>query len=307
MKDILKIWILILSAMSLAGCNDDIFIDRVDLPEMTEVKLLPEGDDHTMIIPVKGLRSWGIENAEPSEYMTYYGPGGVVGPDSPASELTSIWFEDFHSAFGVSINGNYLYFNNLYNCTGKDENITVFLRYEDGTRFVNFYIPAGEKLKVDWVSYFGNGFDVTPDVETSVNTVTYANNSSETVRVYVMPYKSTPAKAFLSADEPWVKDIEVEMSLPVLFDDSWGLHSDGFILNCDTPYEYKSINSDMRVPRDIPAETEVKVVKSVSYSKVLCRGEMYIRNPYTDDVFVSAFTLTTLYPVSYEIKIEKED
>ncbi len=291
----------------MVGCNDEIFVDKISLPDKTEVMLQPSEGDHVMLIPTEGLIWWGLENAEPSDYLNYYGGGGIAGPDSPATELTTISYEDFHTAYSISINGNYLYFYNYYNCTGMEENITVILKYADGIKSVLFHIQGGEKLEAEWTRYFGNDIIAAPSPEKKISEIDYENSTEETVRVYVMPYKNAPARAVVSPDEQWVGGLELKLALPMLLNDTWVLNDDNYVLKCSVPYEYEPFRGDLKVPLDIPAGTAVRIKSTVSYSEVKERGEMYVRNPYTNDLFASTFTLTTLYPVSYEIKVEKRD
>ncbi len=300
-KRLLYIFIIICS-LAATSCNSDIFIDKADIPEVSDYTIEGSGGSLTLIISRKGLKHVNMfDEISGNSELTYYGKNGeVLSSDSPASEIESISLVNDLRSFGVGFHGDYLYFTSYYNCTDEDSKATLRLVYDYGERVINFSITQSEPIQLLFASY-NTDMEITPDIEKVARRFTFNNKGTTQQSISFQPLSSTPARALIEPKDAWAKNLNLELPLPVYYFDEWMLHSYDCRTESFTWIEYPAMDAGKTVRIDVPANSSVTVVTIVNYAKVVIKGEINARNPVLDYQLSTPFTCTAFYPVSYEI------
>ncbi len=298
--------IIALIAAALTGCNGDIFVDGEELPEETGKIIEGDHGHFSLALSRKELKKVIIEHtAEDAEYFRYYGEESrPVPPDCPASELRQIDFENGLQMFTLSLSGDILDFRSYYNCSGRDNSVTVRLEFDYGVKYIYIVILPGKQLEPIFTDYdSGSKFDVTDNFDRVTRTISYTNDGPIPQTVYVQPYINARAQSQVMPDESWAKGISLDMPLISYFDGHWGLMESADV-HLGSVYLPPVWEKDLKVKIEIPANSSVRIVSTVNYSQATGRGKILMRNPSADTNFDLPFTSTTIYPVSYDIRIE---
>ncbi len=298
----------ILCIILFVGCNNDIFVDKSELPEITYVQLDSDDDSVSLIIPVDGLQHVRIDNISSADTsLKYYDANGHEIPAySPFSEIYEILFDNVLCSYALAFSGDYMYFRNYYNCTGKESHFVVRLEYEYGDKVIDFCMAAGKKLEVLMAQY-DSDFERTSYVEEKHQTFTVVNDSPLAQRCECYPYKDAYATALIEPKEAWAKYIELEMPLPILLGDEWWLQDGDFYVTCNEPFNYPCAQNDKLVMIEVPAHSKVKITLTVTYGKVFATGVIEFVNPVENYLLPTDFTCTAIYPLSYDIQVENEE
>lgn len=302
--------------LATAGCNDYVFVDSSPLPDETEIKVEGSEGYAEVLIDTDGLLGLQLQNPCDSLYLTYLDKNSNPIPlDSPISEVAGINYYDVWREFNVRIYGSYLNFYSYFNCTGEECRVVVLLFYAEGdttttdmevrTKKVTFIVGAGPRLEEGFVDY-GNNPQIVPDSTYSQTTI-YRNDTPETQRVWLYPYRDIPATAMIEPTEKWAEGAEVNMPLPLFWHDEWWLHDDDYHPTLGTPFKYEPNDADMPATVEVAPNTTVKITRIISFTKYSNKGKIDFFNRVTQQWTSTDFKCEVIYPTGYKLTVEPEN
>lgn len=296
--------------LMMTSCNSGVFISEIKLPDNSNIVLDGEGGYYPLIIPREGLKRIYLEKrAEDAEYIHYEGIDGMdADENTPVSQLEGIYFENPILDYSLGLSGDVLYIHTHYNCSGESKHVRVFLEYETATKTIDIEIEKGRDLQ-----YLFNDHEdeikVESDVKTEVSTLTYKNGSNTTQWVNLMPYKDSHAYVTVSVEEPWAVGLKVPITVPLAIGNNsqWGYVDLHTLITFGAVNDIEVMDRDYTVPVFIQPGQTVQIKCTVYYSSGTSCGEVLFVNPvYGRDVLTNT-VVTTLYPVRYELAVERID
>lgn len=298
--------LIILSMITLSGCNNDIFIDSPDIPDSMQDIIEGDGGEAEFTIPTKGLERISLDiYSENQKYCHYYNAKGEeISDKSPASEVSRILFETDYCKFEVLRKGKKIVFRSICSAISSEDHETIRLEYSHGVRFIYLVILPGKPLKLMAVNY-DTPLSVTDNAQVKTTHTTVNNDGPLPTRVNVMPYAGENASVMVvpESDGPWAGyHRTVTMDVPFYQDGEWGMKEIAD-LQPGTKAYFLHPDRFMEVPVDIPAQSRVNISEYVTYSKAEAGGSFVFKNEILDVVITVPFKVTSLYPVSYEIKL----
>lgn len=307
------IFLALVSAMAalLAGCNGDLFIDSVALPDTAEYQVA--GDDGQFSVPVsrQGLLRYYVSV---KDNVTYYGVGGgTVTADSPADKVESILYETPIASFSVGLLGEMLYFTSYYNADYLPHHWTVLLEYEHGTKEVNVAVLPGKPMETVYVMEAGMIVDEGGPVDERTHSFTFNNGSSIEQTVDYMPYRSAQYTVTIvpdGDDNGWTRGLHLDPVGLLAYDidlGEWYIENGGSIkvgeyLRPSVPYWNIVV-----VPFKVAPHTSVRIDDKILYSRASIPLSARFRNPVTGQEYDISMTMTSIYPVNYEIRTQSKD
>ena len=255
------------------ACNNDVFIEDPELSEDVEATIEGDGGEATFRIQTKGLERVSIEHVSDATGYTCYNKNGEEIPEnSPVSELARINFTGIYTVFDVNIEGDRLTVQSMEYSGEWGHVITIRLEY------------------ASWIVRF---------IE-----VKGTNNGPQPVKIEFKPWLAMQANAKVVAADSWVNFIgrPVDVRLPTYVDGRWVLGPE-MNIRLDVKTYYSPRDWNVTVPVEIPANSTVNVVSTVTFGDAGSRGTFLFRNPVSGREFASRFTCEVVEPLSYEISI----
>lgn len=296
------------AALATAACNNDIFTDRNELPDFTDITVEGDGGQWSAPIVRDGLLRVYIDYSESVKpYVHYYDTDGNPADAScPASDLGSIVFENPVTFYSIGLHGEMLYVTSNYNAAWTD-NVTLHLEYDSGvTKLIHLTITQGEPLQLGFCIY--DGEIVTEDnVAGQTHTQRFTNHSSIPQRMEIMPYRSSQCSDVATPAEEWAHKLTVDIPMLVYSGHEWQLQDFTDIclgdLRTFAPEEY----TDEKFFVEVPPGVKATVTWTLHYSRASQQGRLDFYNAvtesYTSDV---RFECTALYPTSYDYTVSYE-
>lgn len=287
-----------------AGCNDDVFLDEPNMPDILNDTIEGDGGEATFIIPTRGLERVSLDVFSESERnCTYYNAAGdIVDRYSPASEVSRIVFETIFTRFELHRQGKTLTVKNL--CNPFDYgNWTIRLEYSYGVRFIYVTVLPGKPMKLLEVVY-PDGLKI--DDRAKIKTKRFGfNNASPLPQILeVRPYLDETYSILVEPGDnnSWVRGKMLNMEVPVYEDGSWQMKETSIMPGFSSTYSKKEYL--MKVDVDVPAYSNVNIFTDVIYGEAKASGYMTFLNEVINRRLTVNFTVTSLYPTSYEIRTE---
>lgn len=298
---------LLILAVTLTGCNSDIFIEDTGFDNNGEQTATIDGDggSATFTIPVKGLVGISFDvTSSAARYCTYYSiNGGRVHPGVPASELGMIVFDNDCLGYSLTKNGDRLTVESQASPFYSHQ-VVVRLEYDYTTRFIIVNVKEGRPIEFLGVTY-NSGLDVTDNAKVITRSSTFRNNSSLQQTYDIYPYLQEQASILIDnlPYESWVKSEQLTMPVPVMEDGKWTLR-DKEGIRPGTAYKYMRPDYDMTETIDIPAYTAVNILTYITYSMATAPCTLTFCNRALDRKIEIDCTVISYYPVSYITRIE---
>ena len=298
------------------SCNNDIFIESDNLPNITDVTIEGDGGQWSTPYPRKGLKkiSLGLSDASSFNmpYVAYIGKNGKeLDSDCSPSELESINCETPNLHFEICFDGDMIYVTSHYNAW-YEQDVTLSLEYDHGvTKYINITIMEGARLEL--INAYATGdFILEEDVEKSTHTVSLTNNGHITQKLEIMPYLDARC-----SDEVYPKDYSKDFwingfkaDLPMLSyngrDWYWRDYEDIRVGERRT-FSPSAYGITDKIVIDVPPYAKAKVTYTLHYSRATEDGIMFLYNTVTDYKFVVDMTWTSKYATSYEYEVEIEE
>ena len=289
----------------LTACNGDLFVDKVDIPPMTEVAIEGDGGEYHFPFPAKGLRQISVDLFD-DRNLTYLGHDGEeLDPKlaSPA-DLVEIRYTSVLLSYSIQVKTNSLTVHTLENATSEAQQVTVRLSYDYEVKFLVLNIEAGKPLEMVRMEY-DEHLEVTDRYKTKSKKTRFANNTSQTQRV-----KSTnvgfQGVTLVTPAEQWADYQNICMTLPTYTEGKWMLGSAKDIqLKTSLYYNLKSWSEEKYV--EIPPNSIVDIVTEVYFSKAVLHGQMTFRTSTSGRLHTTRFEAETIEPVDYEVTVKNAE
>ena len=290
------------------ACNDEIFVDRSDLPEITDIVIEGDGGQWSSVFSRKGLERISIDYAaNDKEYVRYYGTGGgEVGPDCPPSELESIVYENPRTSYSVGFGKEMIEISSSYNASPY-ETFTVRLEYDYGTvKYMNVTITEGKELELfSWES--AGELELSENVMTSTHSMGLVNNSHLTQKLEVFPYLYflKCSDVAIPADR-WAQGMEVDIPMLAFDGKIWEWHEYDDIRLGERRDFSPSRYCDEKIVVEVPAYTSAKVHCRLNYTRATQDGFLSFFNSVSEQVYKVPVNWISTYATSYEYAVEYE-
>ena len=178
---------------------------------------------------------------------------------------------------------------------------SVRLDYDYTVKFIEIAVTPGKPRELVGVEYTTD-MKVTDAAEVKTRRWGMTNNGHITQKLEVWPYLQEAASVTVTPRQTWANGDTVMMSVPWYEDGSWMMKPRRVRLDVRAIY-YRPDQKKI-VDVDVPPYSKVVVFTDVTYSRAEANGKIIFRNPVSDRRDTLDFTCVSLYPVSYENRIE---
>lgn len=299
----------LLIALIVSSCNNDIFIESEDLPDITDIALDGNGDRWSSSFSRKGLSRIYVNRYSSSDdfrYFTYYGiKGGEVDADCPASELESIVYHTPLLEYSIGLNGSMIYISCQYNIL-SETTVMIDLEYDYGmTKTIKVTFTEGERIQL--ISWPPDG-KVTLDED--FEKVTYrrslTNNGSITQKLEITPFLDSRCSDLVMPEDSWAYGLILNLPMPTFTGKEWVWHEYADIRLGERRTFSPITYFDDKVVVDVPANTKAMVTYTLNYSRLTQKGYLRFYNPVEKYDFEEEVTWTSIYATSYEYTVDYE-
>lgn len=290
--------------LSLGGCNNDIFVDDLELPDRSAVSMA--GNDGQWSVPVDGndlLRYSVCFEGDELEFVTCYAEGAeVVDMDSP--EVREISFETPAASFSVSRSRDMLYVTSRYNAypVPVTRHITLYFREAEKNIDVTF-LPCCP-LESVLTSYYPLAREE-EFVRQESHTVVFENNGSASSVLTLNPFQDATASVEIVPRTEWGRGLKADMELLVFDGYNWNVCPAEEVIT-GVPRSLKISYDDMEEYVVAPPHSKVIVRYAVSYARESAHGVQAFYNVTSGLYSELDFDCVSIFPVSYEISVEYE-
>jgi len=290
-----------------AGCNDDVFLDEPNMPDILNDTIEGDGGEATFTIPTRGLERVSLNVMSESErYCTYYNAaGGIIDHKSPASEVSRIVFESDLSKFELRRQGKTLTVKSFCSMFDMEACWSIRLDYSYGVRFIDIAVLPGKPVKLLEVIYHPDGLKIEDRAKVNTQRFEFYNTSPLPQTFEVRPYLGETASILVLPEgyNSWVRGERLNIKVPVFDNGSWQLKEKQGIMP-GTNFTYERPDCMMAVNVDVPAYSNVNIFTDVIYSQAQASGYMIFLNEVLNRKVTLGFTVTSLYPTAYKIRTE---
>ena len=288
-----------------SGCNNDVFLDEPDIPEITEATIEGDGGEADFVIPTNGLEHISLDVfSDNLQFCTYYNTAGDISDSKiAASELGRIVYESFFHKLEITKNGKKLTIRSICETAQSNDNWTLRLEYTYGVRFIEFTVLPGRPLTLSGITYTSR-LNVNDNAHVKTRRLGCINNSPEILKTEEYPYLQADATTIVNVGkkDSWVESEHIVMKVPVYKNGEWVAEE----RTVQPGRTYRTYRPDqmLKVDIDIPAYFDGTIITDVTYSSAEIEGIMTFTNEILDRQRTVNFTTSSRYPVSYEIRIE---
>ncbi len=298
----LMVWIL-------SSCNDEVFIPRKDLPDVSEITLDGNGDSWSMVCSKKGLDHIYINGESSSvdnQYLTYYGSNGnIVNHECPASEISSIEYYTPLLSYSIGFYGNMINVICHYNIT-SETNITVMLDYDYGvSKMIHISLTEGKQYRLN--SWVPTGKPILDEnFEKVTHRASFTNNSNLTQNFELNPLFDSKCTDQVIPVDFWAIGLTVKLPMPTFTGKEWVWHEYKDIsLGNERTFSPLTFYND-KLTIDVPANKKATVIYTLYYSRMTHHGVLHFYNPVDMHEFQEDITWTAVYATSYDYNVEYE-
>lgn len=307
----IHLYISIFLALLLCSCNNDIFVDRVSVPE-GEITVDGNGGSQTFKITKKGLV--GVKFDNDLDYRTqesYYDKeGNQLYNISNINDVAKITYSSLRFAIELQISGNDVKVTALDNTYDCDINIWALLNYGDYSKTINFIITPGAPLEVSEIFY-----GLAPLSETKIQasvTKLLRNNTSEPLKFSVYPYKDVKSTVNFTLDDSFREiNSTVKTDLPLYINSEWKMFSrKNFVevyLSYPTHYYAYGTDIDKVDNIEVPpySDAVIKISMTVATMEVNISAFCQMPNSGISDLVTGKCSVSQ--PIDYKIEVKCEE
>lgn len=297
----------IFAAAALCSCNGDIFVDRPDIPETTNVSIDGDGGECSVEISEKELERIVLDTMSGSaRFCTYYNYAGeVIDSKSPASEVSRIVYDNDFQQLVIQRRGNKLDIKSVCNPSDRDIIREIRLYYPYGNRYVRISIGPGEPLVLEDVACPEELTDVTVSRK-NVSRITVNNEATLPTTTTEWPYLNEVPALLIEPhySNKWIDDMPLSIPVPIYADGEWRLADMGE-MRPGHIYHIGGPDRHTQVEITIPAQSRVTVTTDVIYSTAVTQGSLLFLNRILDRPIIAEYKVTSTYPTGYDIRIDE--
>lgn len=289
-----------------AGCNDDVFLDEPNMPDIVNDTIEGDGGEATFTIPTKGLEHISFDMVGVSEqYCKYYNAAGEqIDYKSPVSEVSRIVYENDFLKFELRRQGKTLTVKSVCNTFDMETHRGVRLDYSYGARYIYIIVLPGKPMKLLEVVYHPDGLKIDDRAKVKTKKLGFNNDAPLPQLFEVRPYLGEAYSIIVEPDDKtsWAVGEHINMEVPVYEDGSWRMKETSLTVGSSLNYSKKEYL--MAVNVDVPAYSNVNIFTDVIYSQAKASGYMTFLNEILNRRLNVTFTVTSQYPTAYEIRTE---
>lgn len=299
--------LVLLVSIITSACNNDIFTENQDLPEITNITIDGDGGEWSSVLSLKGLTHIYIDyGSKDIEYVRYYGANGSeVNPDCSPTELKSIVYENPKTYYSIDIVGEMIYILSYYNASPYTS-FTLRLDYESGVnKFVYVTITEGKKLQM--FLWEPTGDLVLEKIGEKTHRTSFTNNSSIAQRLEIKPFLESTCFDMLTPTDNWALNLTVDIPMLTFNGQEWEWRELKDIILGDrrnfTPSQYFF---DDKITVEVPANTKAIVTYKLNYTQATQDGFITFYNIVAEQNFKTPVVWNSVYATSYEYDVEYE-
>ncbi len=300
---------LLIMLLLLTGCNSDIFVDSLILPDNIEATVYGDGGQFNQPISKTGLKSMSIDHdISLSDNFTYYdNEGHPIPANSPKSEIAQICYQSQREYFTLSIVGEMLYFTSFYNNLEMESHWTVRLEYESGTKLLQIAIQPGRPLEF-LMEQFDSDLIPVGNEKALERTIRFTNEGDAPAYMDLKPYELTrPPEVLVEPSEEWAEGLTVSIPLPVYYNDNWMLHDNNHTILLGYRCSYEAIQSSENVRVTLPPKSKGTITVRVFYSEVKAIGTIWFVNVTDSERQIATnYNMSAFHPTRHEITVEND-
>lgn len=305
---LLRVLPILLIAMALAGCNNQVFVDVPEISDGATIEI--EGDGGVAVFEISTKHLMNITLGAYSvnaPFVHYYNSAGEEIPsDSPASEISRIMLDNDLVSIAVERKGAVFTVRSI--CNVQDEAFECKLRfqYDYGPREYSLEVLPGSPL-IFAETIYEEEMKITDRADCKTRKETFRNDSPAAQTFIVYPYLNRRPSVIVIPDAgpSWANDVTVSMQVPVYMGDQWEIqHIDGIRIGYPNYYPGPDQMSEWGIP--VPSYTTTIVTSDVWFTRAVAKGEMHFLNGILDRMIIVPFTAISLYPNELEITLEDE-
>lgn len=304
-----QFWILpaLLVFLLAAGCNDDVFLDEPNMPDIVNDTIEGDGGEATFTIPTKGLEHVSFDMIGVSEqYCKYYNAAGdLIDYKSPVSEVSLIVYDNDLLRLELRRQGKTLTVKSVCNTFDTAMHWDVRLDYSYCARYIEIVILPGKPMKLFEVVYDSDGLEIKDRARVKTQRFGFHNDGPLPQSFEVRPFLNEMASILVEPvdNNSLVMGKRINMEVPVFDNGSWQLKEKQGIMP-GTSFTYARPDCMMKVDVDVPAYSNVNIFTDVIYGQAKANGYMTFLNEILNRRLTVNFTVTSLYPTAYEIRTE---
>jgi len=315
----LKYFIYVLTFLSFASCNDEIFIKETFFDEkmfkiegdggICHIKHRPKNLTAIDIDVNNLLTTIDTDQNDLDSYsvVTYDKNGNKIDNGSPLSMVSHIVYSSSDIMFTLSLEKNYVTFSSIENTSMKYVTIPVVFHYGDNVKEYVYVTVTNGRLKEFVTSDFNLEDTVIKDDGTYNDYVTLQNNGNSPAIFNIRPYKNTFGILFFDTVDSWATNLDYHGRVPYVVDNSVVLMDmpvDYYaILGKECGYPIESVYKDISVDVTIPANSSANVI--VRYISASVPFTATYRNPISQRMLTTSGKCKIMIPFTHEVKFEK--
>lgn len=305
-EKIYNILVAVACTFTTISCNRDVFIDSGDLPTHTEASVEGDGGEWSAVYSRKGLIRVYIDCSDSEkQYITCYGEHGEVDPDSEASKIKEINFENPVRWYSFGFIDSMIYFRSIYNASSSYK-VRLFLEYEGGvTKQITLSLTEGTPLKTVYYFYIGN-MEIEEDIDQITRRTGFVNNSSLPQRLEIMPFSEANCSDEIQALDQWANGLELTLPMLVYDGSQWQLKEFDNIRIGERRSFLTEEYDDTKISVTVPPNTTARVTYTLHYSRNRTRGEISFYNAETDYTYKTEVLWTAVYATRFNYKVDFE-
>ncbi len=292
-----------------SACNSDIFVDPV--PDMEEsISLEGFNGSKTIKFKKKGLKSIHFDhyygfNWEP--YTTYYGhDGSEIRTPKSMDEVSKVISSSNYFALELNFMDDEVEIISLDNAYIAPLDIIVSFDYGYAVKSTIIKIGVGKPYDIVDFNYFIDKYVTTTEVISGIpNTV--HNNTPNTVKSIIYPYKDAQSKLTLTPEDDayWSEHAVGNISIPFFKDGEWTMYkTEDVEATIGTPNSFASgmVNIDEEAYVEIPPNSSVSYRVHVTYAILETGFATTVKMPNTDIERIVWGKLNLRQPIDYYIE-----
>lgn len=296
-------------ALLLTTCNNEIFIESENLPDVTYITLDGNGGEWSSAFSRKGLTSIYVNPEDSSvdaQYLEYYGVNGdKVDGSCPFDELREIQYDTPVRHYSIGFYGGMIYITCHYNVL-SEKSIRVYLEYDYGmTKTINVTMTEGKPIELGfWMSEGEPDLDL--DFEKIPHRTSYTNNSSLTQKLQLDPFADARCSDQVIPEDSWAVGLTFDMPMPTYVFQEWAWEEyEGIRLGERRSFP-QTVYAQDRLTVEVPPYTKATVTYTINYSRFTRMGTISLYNPVDDSWYDEEVTWTAVYATSYDYTVDYE-
>ena len=301
----------LLIASIASSCNSDIFIERENLPDITDITLDGNGDEWSSVFSRNGLTRVYInpeDSSDDAKYLKYYGMNDdVVDASCPFDELRDIQYNTPSRFYSIGFYGGMIYITCHYNVM-SEKSIRVYLEYDYGmTKTINVTMTEGKPMERGvWLPDGEPTLDW--DFEQISHRRSFKNDSSLTQKFQLDPFADSRCSDQVIPKDSWAMGLTLDMPMPmpVFRFDEWGWEEYKGIRFGEMRSFPQTVYARDRLTVEVPPYTKATVTYTVIYSRFTQMGAISLYNPIYESWYDEEVTWTAIYSTSYDYTVDYE-